>query len=215
MSSSTPAGLDIVVVAGGWSISRYNMIELSSRLDRSIVIGINDAALLLPECDLAVTMDRLWIEGRYPQVEPLFEHEEIYVRKGVAKNFQLPAGVNQFQHDGSVRTMTKERGCLNGSNSGTCGINLAFQLALNINIYKVFLLGFDMQDGPEGQKHWYPPYPWRPQGATTPGTFKVWSGEFREINQQFSKEGIRLINVNHRSTIAALVKIKFQDFLEI
>jgi hypothetical protein len=205
---------DIVVIAGGWSVSQYDRVKLEYRIHKGqAVIGVNDSALLISGCTHALSMDRLWTEGRWGRVEKIFPHQSVYIRKGVAKNFTLPPEVNQFENSIDT-TMTTERGRLNGSNSGTCAVNLALQLALCQNIYRVFLLGFDMQDGPDGQKHWYPPYPWRPQGATKKGNFSAWAKEFKDIKDKFEQHQVRLINVNHRTQIKDVPCITFEEFLK-
>lgn len=207
-------GMDIVVIGGGWSVGQYDMKALCTRLNRSVSIGVNDAALLVPDCDYALSMDRLWTEGRWPQVQDLFAHDQVYIRKGVVKNFVLPPGVNQFEHINDGFTLASEPDKLNGSNSGTCAINLAWQWARRDNFAKVFLLGFDMQSGPNGEHHWYPNYPWRPNGATKKGNFNQWAREFWAINEKFKTFGITLINVNHRSAIKDLPTITFEEFVE-
>lgn len=207
-------GLDIVVVAGGWSISQCDQSALCDRLRNSESIGVNDSAILLP-CRYALSMDRLWTEGRWIQLNLQYKLDRVWIRKGVAKNMPLPVEVNQFQHSGDCTEMTNEPGKLNGSNSGTCAVNLAWQWAYNaVEPRRVFLLGFDMQDGPKGQKHWYPNYPWRPNGATKPGNFQQWAKEFWSINEKFKEIRVPLINVNRRSKITDVPTITYEEFLE-
>lgn len=214
---------DIIVVAGGWSVGQYPHETLCDRIHRAASIGVNDSALLLPT-RYALSMDRLWTEGRWPQVSMKFHPHAVWIRKGVVKNMTLPDGVHQFEHDGDATRMTDQSGKLNGSNSGTCAVNLAYQWCKNsvglqggarASNRRVFLLGFDMQDGPNGEKHWYPNYPWRPNGATKPGTFRQWASEYREIGAMFSEIGVPVINVNHRSAITELPQMTFQQFMEV
>lgn len=205
---------DIVVIAGGWSLSDYSEDDLCERLMTATSIGVNDSSLLIP-CNHAVSMDRLWTEGRWPEIVRRYENDHIWIRKGVVKNMPLPDDVNQFQHEhvpSGAPIMTMRRGRLNGSNSGTCAVNLAYSMAGSGE--RVFLLGFDMCDGPNGEKHWYPPYPWRPNGATKKGSFTQWAREFEQIQRDFEARAIELINVNHRSQIKCLRTITFQEFLK-
>jgi hypothetical protein len=61
---------------------------------------------------------------------------------------------------------TDQVGVLNGTNSGLCGFNLAYQMRPK----QILLFGFDMKRGPNGEAHWFPDYPWaKPGGATTSG----------------------------------------------
>lgn len=214
---------DVVVVAGGWSVSQFDKEALNKRLTRTQSIGVNDSALLLA-CRNALSMDRLWTEGRWATTKALFKLDRIWIRKGVVKNMTLPDEVHQFEHTGDTVSMATELGKLNGSNSGTCAVNLAYQWCRNsvglegaarASNRKVFLLGFDMQDGPNGEKHWYPNYPWRPNGATKPGNFQQWAREFWSINECFKQIGVPLINVNFRSAIKDLCQITPEEFLEM
>lgn len=215
---------DTIVIAGGWSVGQYDRDKLCDQLQKPGVssVGVNDSAILLP-CRYALSMDRLWTEGRWIQVRLKYEMDRVWIRKGVVKNMILPAGVHQFEHDGDCKTLTTEHGKLNGSNSGTCAVNLAYQWCYNsvglqgaarASNRRVFLFGFDMQDGPNGEKHWYPNYPWRPNGATKPGNFRQWAGEFEDIAAKFAAIGVPVFNVNHRSAITSIPKITFDQFME-
>lgn len=214
---------DIVVAAGGWSISQYDHDKLSNRLHAAATIGVNDSALLLP-CRYALSMDRLWTDGRWPQVAQKFHPHCVWIRKGVVKNTVLPEGVHLFEHTGDAISMTAESGKLNGSNSGACAVNLAWQWCKNsVGLEgaaraanrRVFLFGFDMQHGPDGEKHWYPNYPWRPGAGTKPGNFRDWAREFWEINEKFKQIQVPLINVNHRSAIRDIPQITFEEFCDL
>ena len=198
---------DVIVLAGGASVMQYNLRDLEHR---GYLIAVNDAAIYT-KCHVAFTMDRLWLEGRQLLLKVL-QPPEIWYRKGTPKNFEPPYTWNAFTHDKDYPTlMTKEHGRLNGSNSGTCAVNRAFQLRPE----RVFLLGFDMQHGPRGEKHWYPDYPWGNGGGSKPGTLREWKEEFGDIAKQFKQEGIAVFNVNHRSLITAFPVISYDEFLKV
>lgn len=200
---------DVIVLAGGASVMQYNLRDLEHR---GYLIAVNDAAIYT-KCHVAFTMDRLWLEGRQLMLKVL-NPPEVWYRKGTPKNFEPPNTWNAFAHDAGYPTlMTKQHGRLNGSNSGTCALNRAFQLRPE----RVFLLGFDMQRGPKGEKHWYPDYPWAADGksGTKRGTYNEWAQEFADIAMQFSRENIEVFNVNHRSLIEAFRTISFDDFLRM
>ncbi len=213
---------DVIVLGGGWSVSQYDLRDLEQR---GHLIACNDSAIYTKPA-VALSMDRLWAEHRFPllctQGVP-----EIYLREGCAKNFP-PVSTNgnvrmfKFSEDYRLKVesaraakephpeipMTVEKGCLNGSNTGTCALNLAYQKFPP----RVFLLGFDMCKGPGYEAYWYPPYPWAPNGATTPGKYREWAPEFDFIACQFQKIGTQVYNVNHRSAIEAFKKITFTEF---
>lgn len=211
---------DVIVIGGGWSVSCYNLRGIE---ERGKLIACNESAILTKPA-MALTMDRQWAEHRYPtlcaQGVP-----SIHLREGIAKNFTPRPSTNffRFSDDYELQVirkrggeplklktpMTMEPGRLNGSNSGTMAINLAFQCKPK----RVFLLGFDMCRGPGYEAYWHSPYPWNPQGATKPQKYAEWAPEFDDIGAQFQQAGIEVFNVTHRSAIEAFKKISFEDFL--
>jgi hypothetical protein len=191
---------DIIVLGGGASVLEYQIRNLE-RL--GYLIAVNDAAIYTKP-DVA---DRLWLEGRQLLLKALVP-PMIYYRRGTPKNFTPPEQWIPYEHDEGYPTlMTRQQGKLNGSNSGTCAINLAFQL----RPHRVFLLGFDMQHGPAGELHWYPDYSWG--GGSKKGTLREWANEFADIAKQFESADIPVFNVNHRSLIRAFETISYENFL--
>lgn len=198
---------DVIILAGGASVMEYQIRNLEKR---GYLIAVNDSAIYT-QCDAAFTMDRLWLEGRQLLLKTLAP-PSIYYRRGTPKNFTPPVQWIGYVHDEGYPTlMTKDPTKLNGSNSGTCALNLAFQLRPK----RVFLLGFDMQPGLAGEKHWYPGYPWNDGGGTKKKTLANWAQEFGEIAKQFANEGIEVFNVNHRTLIEAFPVITYIDFVRM
>lgn len=199
---------DVIVLACGPSVREYNLRNLEAR---GILIAINGGAMYVKP-HVAFTMDRLVAELCVP-VWRLQGVPDIYVRDGIAKNFKTD-GLRVFKHDGNDPVyMTPVEGYLNGSNSGSCALNLAFQYAPK----RVFMLGYDMQRGgaPEEHPYWFPPYAWNTYGSAKNGKLREWAEEFVELQKQFTNRGIELYNVNHRSKISAVEKITFAEFEEL
>jgi hypothetical protein len=115
-----------------------------------------------------------------------------------------------FKH---LRTlyMQEEEGTLAGSNSGTCAINLAYQQMEAGDT--LFLLGFDMCRGPDGEAYWYPPYSWNPEGATKPGNYRDWVNELQSFKAQFVTRKMNVFNVTHRSDLFVFPKITFEQMM--
>lgn len=211
MSSS-----DIIVLAGGWSVSQYNLRNLEQR---GYLIAVNDSAIYTKP-HAAVTMDRKWIEARYWLLRTL-GIPQVWVRRGVCKNVKLEG--RQFLEFGSAghkkdpngpAQLSELHGVLNGSNSGMTAINLAYQLA-KTGGSRVFLLGFDMCRGPKGEHHWYPPYPWAPDGATGKVSFDDWTKEFYGIQAAFASRDIPLYNVTHHSNLPTCIpRQTYREFME-
>lgn len=200
---------DVIVLAGGASVMEYDLRHIH---ERGYLIGVNDAAIFT-HVDVAFTMDRLWLEGRQLMLK-ILNPPEVYYRKGTPKNFDPPQRWVAYTHaDADPTVMTSEMGKYNGSNSGTCALNLAYQRAQR----RVFMLGFDMQRGPRGEKHWYPDYPWAAdeKSGTKKGTYRDWTEEFAVIHTQFLAKGLKVYNVNHRSLITAFETITYDKFLRM
>lgn len=200
---------DVIVLGGGASVMAYDLRHIAQR---GYLIGVNDAALFT-HVDVAFTMDRLWLEGRQ-QMLHILNPPEVWYRKGTPKNFNPPQRWMAFTHSEDDPTiMSSEMGKFNGSNSGTCALNLAYQRSQA----RVFLLGFDMQRGPRGEKHWYPDYPWanNEKSGTKKGTYSDWTAEFDAIAKQFAAKKLKVYNVNHRSLITAFETITYDKFLRM
>lgn len=199
--------LDVIVLAAGASVKSYNLYGIE---ERGYLIAVNDAALYT-KCHAAFTMDRLWLEGRHEMLK-ILNPPEIWYRAGTPKNITPPKHWRAFEHHdvrgGAPLPMSIDRGRLEGSNSGTCAMNLAFQMKPT----RVFMLGFDMQPGPQGEKHWYPDYPWG--GGPKSATMLSWAEEFDYIASQFRQARIDVFNVNHRSQISAFPMLRYEQFLE-
>lgn len=219
MTRSTSA---VSVIAGGWSFLHMNPMRIPG-----YVIAVNDSAYYLQgrKVDEVVSMDRLWAEHRWDWLCERKVHA--HIRKSAAQNLRFgdgpattgtPPWLNVFECDnGSVQLAGHDYGPphfalypgrLNGTNSGTCALNRAF----HIRPLDLYLFGFDMQDGPEGQQHWHPPYPWADRWKTNRKKFTTWAGEFDLIAKQLKSAGIRVCNVSHRSLITQLPTLDYDDF---
>jgi len=208
--SGSPLVRNVIVLAGGASVAAYNLRGLE---ERGRLIAVNDSALYT-KCQVAFTMDRLWLEGRQKLLKTL-NPPEVWYRWKTPKNFTPPKLWHVYAHTDGARGMTDEVGRLNGSNSGTCALNYVYQRTLARD--RIFLLGFDMQRGEHGEKHWYPDYPWalEQNTGTKPGTYEDWSREFDGIAQQFRALNADVFNVNHRSLITAFQTISYKHFWEM
>lgn len=167
------------MLAGGYSARRF--------LDRleGLVIGVNDAALRAPRGGIALSMDRLWAEHRWDELRT--RSGATWLRRAAVKNIaDRPSWLRVFDCDATSLALSDAEGVLNGTHSGLCAINLAYQMRPK----RLVLIGFDMKKGPNGEAHWYPPYPWAPQGATSSGKFKAWAAQFDGPARQLREAGI-------------------------
>jgi hypothetical protein len=105
------------------------------------VIGVNDAALHA-RVDAAISMDRLWTEHRWPDLTA--KVLPTWIRRSALKNIGgRPFWLRPFECDHTSAEMTDAVGPLNGTNSGLCAVNLAFQLRPRL----IRLYGMDLANG--------------------------------------------------------------------
>jgi hypothetical protein len=171
----------ITVLAGGWSASRFNLAALPGT-----IIAVNDAALNAPRWDICLSMDRLWAEHRWSWIEQ--QRRPVYVRGSTLKNV-VPDGLDHvvpFANDHTSTTLSDEPGRLNGTHSGFCALNLAYQLRPS----ELYLVGFDMARGPANEAHWFPQYPWVKNHATSTGKLAIWAQQFATAARQLRDAGI-------------------------
>jgi hypothetical protein len=191
----------VTVLGGGWSAAEIDKDRLPG-----FVIGVNDAALLA-RCDVGLSMDRLWIENRIERITA--KGLGIWVRRAALKNVAEHPYISVFDCDHTTNKFADDHCTLNGTNSGACAFNLAFQLRPK----RINLVGFDMGRGPNGEVYWYPPYSWRPDGGTGNARYAEWSQQFDEPMRQCERVGIHVVNVNRRETIKGMARIDPQAFM--
>lgn len=189
----------ITILAGGWSAGLLDLTRLPG-----FVIGVNDS-VIHARCDHAVSMDRLWTEHRAEHLA--FCNVPAHIRAAALKNVTPWPALERFECDHKSAVFSEVPGILNGTNSGLCAFNLAYQ----VRPKRIFLVGFDMQRGPGGESHWFEDYPWAPGGATKAGKYREWAEEFHLAGGKCHAAGIEVINVGERSLIDAFPKINSKD----
>lgn len=211
------AGGVITVIGGGWSVRNIPLARVAGA-----VIAVNDAAILAPNWDYAVSMDRLWTENRFDQLERIVTAagrlktpvREVWIRRNALQNLPSTAGLPwlyPFECDHTTSNFTAAPDQLNGTNSGACALNLAYQLQPR----RVYLLGFDMNRDKHGRAYWYPPYPWSSStGSTTAGKYGTWAGQFAAAADAFKRIGTEVFNVSPSSAIDNFPKITPAEYLK-
>lgn len=171
------------------------------------VIGVNDSAVRAPRIDHVVTMDRLWLEYRWPQL--LEKKAPTWVRRSAAQNIPVDQhwpGLTIFENDNASVEFSTDPQRLNGTNSGFCALNLAYQM----QPARLFLLGFDMNRDNFGRAYWHEPYPWNRghvNGTTSNGKYSQWAKQFARAAAAFTAAGIEVFNVSPQSAIQNFRKI--------
>lgn len=191
----------ISVIGGGWSLRELRP-EGRARIP-GFKIGVNDACTRMV-VDVGLSMDRLWIEGRWSQLRNI--RLPVYVRDSALRNItKRPVWLTPFACDHETFQLSGDTGQLNGPNSGHCAINLAFQKRPT----KIILWGFDMNRAPDGAPYWYPVYPWSKSstGNTSNRSYGEWAHGFEIVADQCAAAGIEIINASLVSAITNLRKV--------
>ncbi len=191
----------ISIIGGGWSLRELHP-EGRSRIP-GYKIGVNDSCTRLV-VDEGLTMDRLWIEGRWAQLRNI--RLPVWVRDSALRNIvKRPVWLNSFSCDHETVQLSDDPGRLNGPNSGHCAINLAYQRRPR----RIILWGFDMNRAADGAPYWYPAYPWSkaPQGNTSNRSYSEWATGFEVVAAQCKAAGIEIINASLVSAITSIPKV--------
>lgn len=196
----------VSILAGGYSVKSIDLSKL-----RGTVICINDSAIHSPKCDVVCSMDRLWTEGRWEQLRLMAK--PAYLRRSAVQKLETKwPWCHIFDNDNECFEFTDQPGWLQGTNSGLCGFNLAYQWRPR----SIYLLGFDMTPGPNGEQHWYPPYPWITEaggkGGTSKGKYVKWAGQFNKAQQACLRAGIQVFNVTNRSMITVFQRMSPEEY---
>ena len=171
----------ITIIGDGWSATQLDLRKLPG-----LIIAVNDAAIYAPHWHIVVSMDRIWAENRVEQLK--HRGQPVWLRRSTVKNFADFPTLVKFDCDHTSVTLNDEPGRLNGTHSGFCALNLAYQMRPR----EIYLVGFDMQLGPKGERHWYPPYPWKNGGGTGASRLTEWSKQFYVAAAQLRKVGCRV-----------------------
>ena len=193
----------IIIVGGGASLREYDVVKDLTRYGH--VLAIKDS-MLYASCHEGLNMDRLWIENRQQQLKDL--EFPVWQRKGIVKNYPWPEEYT-FDNDFTTNRLSDRDRTLNGSNSGMCALNLAYQRSYA----EVFLLGFDFGKT-DGTPYWYPFYDYHPTKKFSDSKYKAWGSEFDVAAEQCLNRGMNVYNVNPRDSIPALKQITFKEFIK-
>lgn len=187
----------ISIIAGGWSVRGVDLDRVPGT-----IIGVNDSVIHAPRCDIAVSMDRLWVEYRFPQLRE--RGKLAWLRRSAVQNVERKfPWLHVFECDHESPEFVDAPDMLNGTNSGLCAFNLAYQMRPK----QILLFGFDMKRGANGEAYWYPPYPWTSKaGGTSSRKYQTWAGEFFAAAARCKAAGIAVLNASPASAIDVFPK---------
>jgi hypothetical protein len=187
------------VLAGGWSARGLDLARLPGK-----VIGVNEAAIEAPNISIALSMDRLFVEARWPLLKE--RAGSTWIRRGNNRNREGEwTGLVVFDCDHTSTTFSEDADGyrLNGTHSGFCALNLAYRL----RPARVVLFGFDHNRGAGGRAYWHADHAWRPGGGTTGGKYAAWARQYGGAAAAFKAAGIEVLNASLTSAIDAFPKV--------
>jgi len=210
MDQETSTKRDVIIIAGGPSVKD---IPAATLKDYGYVIGVNESAILFP-CDEALSMDRLWMEARYEQLQWM-EIPTFFRRCAWKVGIEWP-NLTQFNGDIKASGLSDSRDTLFGRNSGQCAINRAYHIEPD----RIFLFGFDMKS--DNKSHYFydqSDLVEKKRGLTnkkikppTDTRYLEWMPAFKSIASKLSESGIKTYNVYPDSAVQDFEKISWSDF---
>lgn len=200
----------IVCIGGGPSLLPGDVAQCRGVAH---VIAVNDAIALAPWADVLYSGDREWWGHRRDEVRA-FAGLKYRVRPSLKED--LTEFSEQFHdvhllaptgHEGVERDPAGLRiGLRGGQNSGYQAMNLAVHLGAS----RILLLGYDMQEGPNGETHWFGDQAWR---ASRPSPYKMMVRSFDSLVDPLKQIGIDVINCSRRTALTQFQRLPIERML--
>jgi hypothetical protein len=188
-------GQDVFVIGGGPSLTGLDLDEYL--MDKN-VLGINDG-YLLKSCDVCYFGDTVWWKHHNEGIKEF--DGPIYTTSGV-----VDPTLNHLDTLGVGFSDEPNRLAWN-SNSGMAGINLAALLGAK----SIFLLGFDMNFGEDGESNWH-----KNIRTVSRNSYKVFLGKERVMAQGIKSKfpELEIFNVEANgveSKMTSFTKVQFDE----
>lgn len=181
-----------VVIASGPSLTdqQVGVVENDNRC-MSIVTNTSYRKCLAP--DVVFGVDFLWWKLNLAAVKDAYRLSgsppKLWTQdRAAAERFGL-RWTRPASRDGLGRGVIHT-----GGNSGYAAINLAYLFGAR----RILLLGFDMQAGPKGEKHWHPDHP---KPLVQHQQFNEWAHKFKRLAEELRDEGARVVNCTPGSAL--------------
>jgi len=157
----------INILGGGISVRKHNM-DVNEICKRAYTIGTNDAFLLAP-ANIGISADKNFPHDFLERLRG----REVYLKKCA----ETWPGLTIFT-GGGKQPFSDIPGVLNGSNTGLCAFNLAYQMRPK----KIYLFGFDCSEN----GYWYENVNYRPNFPQS------WIQEFVDAKALLDKANIEV-----------------------
>ena len=183
-------GHTCVVVASGPSLSDEQIAVVEASDAKTIAVNSSYQKLRAP--DVVYACDFLWIKIYQQAVRKRFSGNKTTAMwtqdRSAAERWQL----NYVRHES--RDGLGKAGVRTGGNSGYGAINLAYLFGCR----RILLIGYDMQEGPKGEKHWHGDHV---APLTQKQQFVEWRHKMRILAKELEAEGAEVVNCTIRSAL--------------
>jgi hypothetical protein len=178
-------GRPVVLLASGPSLTADDVDYCRGRAG---VVAINDNHRLAPWADVLYACDGQW--WRHYEGVPEFGGQKWTQDADAASRY----GLNYIQ--GYHRNgLSLDRGAIHyGGNSGFQALNLAVHMGAR----RIILLGFDMQLGADGKRHWFGNHPGK---LNLQSTYEGWRDFFAKAVPDLARLGVEVINATRETAL--------------
>jgi hypothetical protein len=183
------SGRTVVCIASGPSLTAEDCEATKGHP----TIVTNTTFRMAPWADVLFGFDSRWWRAHIAEVRQVFKGRlisasQIAANLGVESTFGAP-WFRQY------------------ANSGACAISMALAGGAS----KIVLLGYDCQNGPNGEKHWHGDHP---KGLTNCASMPRWGQVFTRVSIDAEVQGVPVINATRRTALRCFKKAELADALK-
>lgn len=195
-----------VIIGGGPSLKNFDLTGIS----RFNTIVVNKAFNLHPQADILFYADTRWWRWNHDEIKQVFKGARIVTASSAAAHALAP-GVLRVGRDnhfkaGEGAPLSLTPGHVAGNDGGYMAIDLAVQMGVS----RIILLGFDMQfDG--DVSHWHGDHEVRSQLSDYVERF---APSYPKLVQALHKRGIEVIRCTP-SALTCVPEMAWQDALKL
>lgn len=187
------SGRTAVVCGSGPSLDWADLAHAVWAKEGLKIMAVNSSCFVADWIDVCYACDFLWWKTNIQKVkkEPFARNNPTALwtqDRAAAERF----GINWVRgtHREGLGTSTLNT----GGNSGYGAVNLAYLFGAR----RILLLGFDMKEGPNGEKHWHEDHP-RP--LVQKQLFGEWIHKFKKLAEDLKVNGCEVINCTPGSAL--------------
>lgn len=93
-----------------------------------------------------------------------------------------------------------------GNNSGYQLINLVYHFGAT----RIYLLGYDMKNGPKGERHWHGDHP---RALSQASNYPSWVKRYRQLAQDLDEVNVPVINLTRDTALDCFVRGDIEGIL--